>query len=465
MIWAEKYEIITILNDKKDTKVMLAKHKKLESLRLIKQIKKSSKYYKQLSAEAFLMKELNHPCIPQIFDIEEDEASFIIIEQYIEGKSLKSYSYSTKFNENIILEFMIQICEIIYYLHSHKPPVYYLDLKPENIIIAQDKLWIVDFGSAVYSGQKNKIGFGTPGYAAPEQYGGGGADEQSDIYSIGVLFYYMLTGTLYSKETYRNIDFEHCRKEFKRIINRCIKKQKFLRYPDVSALEKQLKNCRKKKKNIEWKSITIAVAGAQQRIGTTHIALLLCTYLNKHYGKTLYLEKNGSGMLLRTIDFYKKDWSGTKIPFLYEVNSLCMAKSFAELPFGNIEEEAKQEFSYIIEDYGILKEAKPYEFFCADICFVVVGTREWEQIDTTAAIAYCQDFIVKERIQKRINYLFNLTDPSHFYTLIKQIKLKQSCFRFSYVPNLFEGEEELIEPIITELLSEITEKREKAEKQ
>ena len=80
MIKSEKYHILQTISKKEDTKVMIAKHKQLGVLRLIKEIKKASQFYGQLSKEAFLMKRLNHASIPQIFDLEENEQFLYIIE-------------------------------------------------------------------------------------------------------------------------------------------------------------------------------------------------------------------------------------------------------------------------------------------------------------------------------------------------------------------------------------------------
>lgn len=87
---------------------------------------------------------------------------------------------------------MIQLCSVLAYLHDREPKILHLDLKPDNILVNNGKLYLIDFGSAVEGAGRREGGLtGTPGFAAPECYQGE-AREQSDIFSAGKLMEFML---------------------------------------------------------------------------------------------------------------------------------------------------------------------------------------------------------------------------------------------------------------------------------
>src|ERR1019366_6797390 len=96
------------------------------------------------------------------------------------------------------LEYAMQLCSVLEYLHTRQPPIVFRDLKPSNVMRTNDgQLYLVDFGIARHfkPGQaKDTIAFGSPGYAAPEQYGKVQTTPAADIYSLGALLHQMLTG-------------------------------------------------------------------------------------------------------------------------------------------------------------------------------------------------------------------------------------------------------------------------------
>ena len=137
--------------------------------------------------EAKLLRQLEHPSFPRMTDyIEEDQYCYLVME-YIKGKSLGSYLNEEKsLPLSEILTITKTVLKILEYLHSQKPPIYYGDLKPDNLMLDQNgKIYLVDFGSAMYSyGTARKTIKGTKGYAAPEQYEGI-VTSASDFFSLG----------------------------------------------------------------------------------------------------------------------------------------------------------------------------------------------------------------------------------------------------------------------------------------
>src|SRR5215472_6710385 len=141
---------------------------------------------------------LSHPNIVTIHDIGEDtdtQTSFIAME-YIEGKNLKTLlAEKAHFSYDQIADIIAQVAEAIDY--AHRKGIIHRDIKPANIIITTDeKVKITDFGIAkVASSNLTTTGqfLGTPNYMSPEQVSGAPIDGRSDIFSLGVVLYELLT--------------------------------------------------------------------------------------------------------------------------------------------------------------------------------------------------------------------------------------------------------------------------------
>lgn len=153
-----------------------------------------------LIAETDILKKLDHPNLPNIIDILDDGDSFIIIMDFIEGNSLQHYlKYSGAQPEEDVVQWAIQLCDVLGYLHSRQPPIIYRDMKPANVMLKPDgNVSLIDFGTAreykETSIEDTKC-LGTQGYAAPEQYGGHGqTDARTDIYCLGATIYHLVTG-------------------------------------------------------------------------------------------------------------------------------------------------------------------------------------------------------------------------------------------------------------------------------
>lgn len=158
--------------------------------------------YKSIIREANIMKNLNHPNIPRIVTMEKDGDSLFIIMDYITGSSIwEKICDLHRIPQNIAVDWMKQICQVMMYLHNRKNPIFYRDMKPENVMIQNDgSVKLLDFGISLVlkeSGQRiaERDNVGTIGYAAPEQRKVGNiADIRGDIYAMGRTFYAMLTG-------------------------------------------------------------------------------------------------------------------------------------------------------------------------------------------------------------------------------------------------------------------------------
>lgn len=148
--------------------------------------------------EAHILATLTHPAIPKIFDFFTDEKSAYLVLEYIAGKDLELMLDENEgiLPVNRVIDWAIEICDVLNYLHNHKPePVIFRDIKPSNIMINQfGHVVLVDFGIAKLfkTGQKGTM-IGTEGYSPPEQYRGE-ATHLADIYALGASLHHLLTG-------------------------------------------------------------------------------------------------------------------------------------------------------------------------------------------------------------------------------------------------------------------------------
>ncbi|MDQ7825700.1 MAG: serine/threonine-protein kinase [Candidatus Eremiobacteraeota bacterium] len=153
----------------------------------------------QFEREGQILKSLSHRLLPRIVDIFGEGSRHYMVREFVEGINLNVYmerlGTSLPVSDTLCLAF--QVLDILEYLHGRIPPIIFRDLKPSNIIITPSgEAKLIDFGIArFFSPRKDKDTFamGTPGYAAPEQYGGAQTDGRSDLFSLGATLLYLLT--------------------------------------------------------------------------------------------------------------------------------------------------------------------------------------------------------------------------------------------------------------------------------
>ncbi|MEG1618912.1 MAG: serine/threonine-protein kinase [Eubacterium sp.] len=209
-----KYRVLDEIGHGGMSVVFLARDKRLEKLwavkeiRNVKDIRKRQTIIDSLKSEAQLMKDLDHPAIVRIVDIIDEHESLYVVMDYIDGEALTKQIYpqgkkkvAKPIPEEKAVQWGIQICDVLQYLHSQKPPIIYYDLKPDNIMLRNEgDIRLIDFGAArKYSSDPKEMNrykiLGTPGYAAPEQYqSGSDTDSRTDIYTFGMTLHFMLTG-------------------------------------------------------------------------------------------------------------------------------------------------------------------------------------------------------------------------------------------------------------------------------
>lgn len=151
--------------------------------------------------EAHIISSLNHESIIRIYDIEEIYKTVFIVMECIEGESLKDRLKRDKvISQGEIVDFLLKILHGLHY--AHKKGIIHRDMNPDNVMIDRDNnLKILDFGLACPVGTEDFDLSGTLYYMAKEQIDGEAVDERSDIYSLSVMAYEMLTGELPFKDS------------------------------------------------------------------------------------------------------------------------------------------------------------------------------------------------------------------------------------------------------------------------
>ena len=443
-IWFQKYKILGLLGRGGTAKVYLAEHIKLNSYRVIKVISKYHPFYPNLRNEAFVLKNLKHSCIPIIYDIEENEEGSYIVEQYLEGETLEEYVTKVgSLPESIIINYGMQICDLIQYLHFIDRPIFYLDLKPSNIIINNGILKLIDFGSAIFRDElkESQAYFATRGYAAPELYHKGRIDERCDIYGVGMLLYYMASGILIKKQDEGILHIDqvgNCSKHLKAIINQCMKYQPSHRPASIEVLHKKLSAITQKNQFVtkDNSTLSIAVAGSQNRIGTTHFAFRLCNYLYRHGFQCLYQEENDS----KCIALLKNRWN---IPGNDEGRIVYHGITM-EASHPNRGQDSS-EFQVVVKDMGVLTEGNLNLFQTSDLKILILGVKDWELEQSEKVLT----MVMKD---KTVLYMFNFLDGLCFQAIVKNMS-RENCYRIPLEPDSFrktisKSEQELFSEIL-----------------
>jgi len=149
--------------------------------------------------EAEVLAQLEHPSIPTIYDYFIDAGRYYLVMKWIGGGDLAEQMRLRGgiVPEDVVTMWAVQICDVLNYIHSQKPPIIYRDLKPANLMLDDKtgRVMLVDFGIAriVRPTEKGVTAIGTMGYAPPELFAGK-VEPRSDIYSLGATMFHMLTG-------------------------------------------------------------------------------------------------------------------------------------------------------------------------------------------------------------------------------------------------------------------------------
>lgn len=445
-VYFDKYRILEVLGKGGTSNVYLAENIKIGNKWAIKKVRNENNT--NLLAEPNILKHLDHVSIPKIIDIEEDDQSIYIIEEYVDGINLKEYKLQNEsINIQKLLGWILQLCDVLDYLHSREPhPIIYRDLKPDNIMLIKDnKIKLVDFGIAreyKEESSNDTVPIGTRGYAAPEQYGIGQSDERTDIFSLGITIYFLLTGKNLSHPPYKIQIPDKLNDEIQNelfcIVMRCCEILPDNRFQSIRALKETIidlmdsgegtlplvrnylnigvqngdsntvstKNinpsvkkevrddsyCTEQqddtiqkpyKKGIDQflvkKTLTIGTLGVSGGVGVTHTSIMLAGYLSKK-GSVAIIELNDSKHFLEIGLIAGNESDIENKRFIYN-----KVHYFWDIDYSYFVTAYREAYDYIILDLGSYHKQKNFEeYLRTDIRFVIAHGMDWKISELTS---------------------------------------------------------------------------------
>ena len=251
-----KYEILAEVGRGGMSIVYLARDKRLNKQWAVKEIKNDGKksaktLLKGLEREANILKNVDHPVLPRIVDIINQDGTIYVVMDYIEGDTIQDRLKKEGAQpQELVVEWGLQLASALNYLHNMNPPVIYRDMKPSNVMIKPEGgVKLIDFGTAKeYEIENNAdtTALGTRGYAAPEQFGDSNGrgiyntDARTDIYNLGATLYHIVTGKNPCEPPYEIKPIREWNpmlsSGLEKIILKCTQKNPDRRYASMTAL-------------------------------------------------------------------------------------------------------------------------------------------------------------------------------------------------------------------------------------
>lgn len=208
-----------------------------------------------ISDNSTILHNLDHDGLPKHIATFESDTMTVTVREYVEGIPLSRYAKENDLSEREIVQICVRLCDILGYLHHREAPIIHRDIKPQNIIVRPDgSVALIDFDIArIYrsGNETDTMFFGTQAYAPPEQYGFSQTDARTDIYSLGVLLRWLLTGS--TKEN-KNI---RVYRPLARIISKCTGFAPKERFADVSQIKKALLQANPKAQGLRIAAATL----------------------------------------------------------------------------------------------------------------------------------------------------------------------------------------------------------------
>jgi len=387
-----KYRILKPIGQGGNSTVFLGENIILSNLWAIKAIGKDSPSAMVEMHEISILKSLNHPMLPRIADLCEDEKHIYIVMDYIEGETLAEVlKEEGRIRESRLLDWARQLCDVLAYLHSRKPPVIYRDLKPSNIILGEHgRLHLVDFGTAKsYKEQtlEDTVYIGTQGYAAPEQFGSGKSDERTDLYNLGMTLFHLATGIHPAKAAHDEIDGylrqSGISRELTSFIKALVRHDPSKRICDARTclvmLDRMDGRQRQEKdaacSGLYAGRLTIGVAGVAHGIGATFTALCLAGFFASLGHKTAFADFCGNGDLGRLEEvLYKSDRLAHTDEESFAADGITYFRD-GRTAVGR----SARGFGRVLCDFGCLRDEKAIgEFNRSDVRLVMCPAADWK---------------------------------------------------------------------------------------
>jgi hypothetical protein len=234
----DRYELVECLAHNQRCETLLVKDKRSGAYFVAKCYLDGTRLSEDNESE--LLCRLRHPGLPAFAARFQNGAMLCVVREYADGVPLDVWRSEKDRSLEEIVSVGLQLCDILSYLHAQDPPVIHRDLKPQNIVVGENgRVRLIDFGiSRTYEegAKADTVCFGTAEFAPPEQYGFAQTDGRADIFSLGVVLRYLLSGETDAKAAAGKIPDGRLRK----IIGRCTAFSPDKRYASAAQVRRAL---------------------------------------------------------------------------------------------------------------------------------------------------------------------------------------------------------------------------------
>ncbi|PYE49246.1 serine/threonine protein kinase [Paenibacillus barcinonensis] len=353
--------------------------------------------------EAALLTSLRHPRLPQIVDFfaPDEEGYTYLVMEYIEGLTLSDYIKQCrgKIPMQQFAEFLLQLLDVLSYLHNLDPPVIYRDMKPANIMITPEhEVRLIDFGIArSYKRQhtEDTVKLGTAGFAAPEQYGSGQTDARSDLYGFGALMLYLMTSGAYTEWT-QGVE-SSIRSDVPRtyipVARRLLRYNAEERFQTADEVRKELLRipgaagstpATDSQLMLSGGTRVIALTGTSAGAGVTHTAIAISHFLERQNFKVAVIEMSPRSQSFARIQQVVQAGKAVPTGRRFAVDGVHYWKQSGRADILSL---LGGSYQFIVMDLGSGQDQNRLEeFLRADLPIVVGSGAEWKQAEITAFI-------------------------------------------------------------------------------
>lgn len=312
------YQIIQEIGRGGTGVVYLAYHLRLQKYVVLKNSRLRAADMEMLRNEVDTLKELHHSALPQVYDFLQVNDKIYTVIDYIDGEDFeRMVSYGARFAEEQLAYYLLELAEVLRYLHGHEPPVLHSDIKPSNVMLRTDgSICLIDFNISVYQNDRTGVRGYTQHYSSPEQYRLGEEiacgmnsnivlDGRSDIYSLGATMYYIMTGVRPNEDGNGIIPLHKLENNYSLDLTRIVEKmmaiEPELRFQTaeqlISALKRYLHRGESFRKKCITQAAVICVSGLLICCGVWSLVYGLHekrhdSFLNA-YSQVQYMSENG----------------------------------------------------------------------------------------------------------------------------------------------------------------------------
>ncbi|MFS0839487.1 serine/threonine protein kinase [Paenibacillus sp. 1P03SA] len=399
-ILGSRYRIVSVAGRGGMGTVYLAEDLKLKGKRwAVKETLRHARDYQRFIDEAEMLIRLQHVHLPGIVDYfpPDDEGFSYLVMDYIEGETLVERFDRTggQVGAAAAVNYALQLCDLFHYLHDELPvPMIYRDLKPSNIMIdGQEQVRLIDFGIARHfknGSPADTVRVGTVGFAAPEQFQQLQTDRRTDLYSLGAVLYYLLSGGKYPYSS--TVSLARLNKEvpesLSAVVGKLLEPEPDNRYPNAGKLRADLAEVYAELCGDEGQParsggflgpVVIAVCGTGRGVGCTHTAVLLAHFLARKRRSVVLAEANASGHFGRIEAVYEGSDEPLPGSAAFDLRGVRYAKAGDGLDMiGTL----SGSYEFVVLDLGSYDETEWFGEFMRAAVQVVVGTGcEWKRRD------------------------------------------------------------------------------------